>query len=132
MSFGGIDGKAGYGKTCLQDVLPVTVAPGDDRVERPAGVVPDVHLPDHPTVAGIAGPWPTLLGLQPADAPAARRGRRQLRADPLLAVGTYGRGRSVAFASDIGPHWAPAGFTAWAGFPQLWDGIASWAAGCDR
>jgi uncharacterized membrane protein len=32
MSFGGIDGKAGYGKTCLQDVLPISIEPGDDRV----------------------------------------------------------------------------------------------------
>ena len=40
MSFGGIDGTARYGQTCLADVLPVTVSAGDDRVERPAGVTP--------------------------------------------------------------------------------------------
>src|SRR5580700_5288085 len=62
MSFGGIDGKAGYGKTCLQEVLPVSVLPCDDRVEKPAGVAPTVHMPGHPTLAGIAGPWPRLLG----------------------------------------------------------------------
>jgi uncharacterized membrane protein len=47
MSFSGIDGKAGYGQTCLQEVLPVGVSAGDDRLERPAGVTPTVHLPGH-------------------------------------------------------------------------------------
>lgn len=129
MSFGGIDGKAGYGKTCLQEVLPVTVSLGDDRIEVPGGVVPSVHLPDHPTVAGIADSWPRLLGYnrlrdRPPGLVVASCG-----ADPLLTVGTCGRGRCVAFASDLGPHWAPAGFTSWEGYPELWDGIASWAAG---
>ena len=45
MSFGGIDAKAGYGRTCLQDVLPVTVSASDDRVEKPAGVVPPCNRP---------------------------------------------------------------------------------------
>jgi uncharacterized membrane protein len=131
LSFGGIDGKAGYGKTCLQEVLPVTVSPGDDRIEVPAGVVPSVDRPGHPTVAGIAGPWPRLLGYNrltprpPAEIVAS------CGPDPLLVAGRHGRGRSVAFASDMGPHWAPAGFTGWDGYPELWHGIASWAAGHD-
>jgi len=133
MSFSGIDGKAGYGQTCLQAVLPVGVSAGDDRVERPAGVSPIVHLPGHPTVAAINGPWPGLLGYNRLT---PRPGSGQVVAscgnDPLLAVGSYGRGRSVAFASDLGPHWAPAEFTSWAGYPALWDGIASWAAGLDH
>jgi uncharacterized membrane protein len=129
MSFGGIDGKAGYGKTCLQDVLPVTILPGDDRIERPAGVVPELHLPDHPTVAGLSGPWPRLLGYNRLTARAPGQVVASCGDDPLLAVGSYGRGRSVAFASDLGPHWAPAEFTGWAGYAGLWDGIASWAAG---
>jgi uncharacterized membrane protein len=132
MSFAGIDGKAGYGKTCLQDVLPVTVSASDDRVEKPAGVVPCVREPDHPTVAGIAGPWPRLLGYnrltpRPSGQVVATCGE-----DPLLVAGTYGQGRCVAFASDMGPHWAPEGFIGWDGYPELWDGIASWAAGIDR
>jgi uncharacterized membrane protein len=132
MSFGGIDGKAGYGKTCLQEVLPVSVLPGDDRVEKPAGVVPTVHMPGHPTVAGVAGPWPRLLGYNRLTARPPGQVVASCGADPLLAVGTYGRGRSVAFASDLGPHWAPTGFTSWEGYPELWDGVASWAAGLDR
>ncbi len=132
MSFAGIDGKAGYGKTCLQDVLPVTVSSGDDRVEAPAGVIPRVRLPDHPTVAGIAGPWPSLLGYNRLTPRPPGEVVASCGSDPLLAVGNCGRGRSVAFASDLGPHWAPAGFTGWNGYSELWHGIASWAAGLDH
>lgn len=129
MSFSGIDGKAGYGKTCLQEVLPVSVSAGDDRIERPAGVAASIHLPSHPTVAAIAGPWPRLLGYNRLTARPPGQVVASCGSDPLLAVGTFGRGRSVAFASDLGPHWAPAEFISWEGYPALWDGIASWAAG---
>jgi uncharacterized membrane protein len=132
MSFSGIDGKAGYGQSRLADVLPVTVATGDDRVERPAGVTPDLHLPDHPTVAAIAGPWPRLLGYNRLTARPPGEVVASCGTDPLLVAGAFGRGRSVAFASDLGPHWAPEEFTTWAGYPALWHGIASWAAGLDH
>jgi uncharacterized membrane protein len=89
-------------------------------------------MPGHPTVAGIAGPWPALLGYNRLTPRPPGEVVASCGTDPLLAVGTYGSGRSAAFASDIGPHWAPSGFTTWAGFAELWDGIASWAAGFDR
>ena len=132
LSFGGIDGKAGYARTCLAEVLPVTVSPGDDRVEKPAGVTPVVHLPDHPAVAGVTGEWPGLLGYNRLAPRPPGQVIASCGTDPLLAVGSYGRGRCAAFASDLGPHWAPAAFTGWAGYPELWHGIASWAAGLDR
>jgi uncharacterized membrane protein len=137
MSFSGIDGKAGYGKTRLQDVLPVTVSASDDRVEKPAGVVPCVQTPDHPTVAGITGAgitgaWPRLLGYNRLTPRPHGQVVVTCGEDPLLVAGTYGEGRCVAFASDMGPHWAPEGFISWDGYPELWDGIASWAAGFDR
>jgi uncharacterized membrane protein len=132
MSFAGIDGKAGYGRTCLQDVLPVTVAAADDRAERPAGVTPTVLQPGHPSIAGVAGPWPALLGYNRLTPRPPGQVVVGCGPDPLLAVGTYGQGRCAAFASDLGPHWAPAAFTGWDGYPLLWDGIASWAAGLDR
>ena len=50
--------------------------------------------------------------------------------DPLLAVGTFGRGRSVAFASDLGPHWAPAEFCEqWDGYATVFGGLVEWLAG---
>jgi uncharacterized membrane protein len=48
---------------------------------------------------------------------------------PLLVLGSYGAGRSAAFASDIAPHWAPPPFLEWTDYPELWDRLVSWLAG---
>jgi uncharacterized membrane protein len=33
--------------------------------------------------------------------------------NPLLATGTYGSGRTLAWTSDVGPHWLPQTFAQW-------------------
>ena len=66
----------------------------------------------------LVQPWPVT-------APA----RAFLNADPLIVAGAFGKGRSVAFTSDCGPHWAPPPFVEWAGYRKLWPQIAAWAAG---
>ncbi len=129
MSFQGIDGKARYRGTPVEDALPVTIAAADDRVEAPQGLRPETMLPAHPILAGLDGAWPWLLGLntvavKPGAELVARAGGH-----PLIVAGGFGRGRSVAFASDCGPHWAPPEFVNWPGYARLWQQIAGWAAG---
>lgn len=64
LSFAGIDGKARYHGTPVEDALPVVISPHDDRAERPEGVQPAVSVPGHPVLDGVpAGP----AGLQPGD-----------------------------------------------------------------
>ena len=46
---------------------------------------------------------------------------------PLLVVGGFGAGRTLAWTSDIGPHWLPASFVEWPGYRQLWINALSWA-----
>ena len=46
---------------------------------------------------------------------------------PLLVTGTYGKGRTLAWTSDIGPHWLPPEFCAWEGYGKLWQGALDWA-----
>ncbi len=130
LTFNGIEGKGRYGGSPLEDALPVTLVPGDDRVETPEGAAVRV-VADHPTVAGLDAEWPALLGYnklvgKPGATVAAVAGNA---ADPLLAAWEFGQGRAVAFASDCGPHWAPPEFCAWAGYAPLWQGIVRWAAG---
>ncbi|MDF2443703.1 MAG: hypothetical protein JWR01_1906 [Subtercola sp.] len=48
---------------------------------------------------------------------------------PLLVVDEIGSGRSLAYSSDIGPHWAPDEFTSWSGFSALWQQAVGWLAG---
>jgi uncharacterized membrane protein len=48
---------------------------------------------------------------------------------PLLVSGHYGRGRTIAWTSDIGPHWVGEGFAQWHGFGKLWINALSWLTG---
>lgn len=45
---------------------------------------------------------------------------------PLLVVGGFGAGRTLAWMSDIGPHWLPASFVEWPGYRRLWINVLSW------
>jgi len=62
LSFAGIEGKARYHGTPVEDALPVLIDTVDDRVETPQGVIPGPVAPGHPLLDGVAGPWPALLG----------------------------------------------------------------------
>ena len=56
LSFQGIDGKARWRATPVEDVLPVTCLPYDDRLEIPEGFAARiVGDPAHPVLAGIEG-----------------------------------------------------------------------------
>ena len=129
MSFTGIEGKARFGMTPLADVLPVRMLDHDDRIEESAGVKADFDEPAHPVLGGTPAEWPPLLGYnrliaKPEATTVARAGD-----DPLLVVGPAGEGRSVAFASDLAPHWAPPEFVGWPHYQRLWASILGWAAG---
>ena len=63
-SFQGIDGKARWRRTAVEQVLPVTCLPWDDRVEMPEGTTAQLVVPEHPILAGLGdGDWPPLLGV---------------------------------------------------------------------
>ena len=128
LSFQGIDGKARYHDTPIEEALPVTIEASDDRRETPQGVAPKVALPDHPIVAGLAAFWPALLGYNRIVAKPGAAVVANVGADPLVVAGAFGKGRAVAFASDCGPHWAPPGFVEWDGYAPLWRQMAGWAA----
>lgn len=131
LTFQGIDGKARYAGSPVEEALPVTLLTVDDRVEVPGGAVPAVRLPDHAIVAGLAMEWPALLGYNRVT---ARPGAELVVAvgeDPLIVAGTFGQGRAAAFTSDCGPHWCPPPFVAWEGYAPMWDGLVRWVAGAD-
>lgn len=129
LSFTGIDAKARYGMSPLAEVLPVTMLPHDDRIERSEGAPVEVCVPDHPVLGGTPSQWPQLLGYnrliaKPDAVVVARSGD-----DPVLVVGEIGQGRATAFASDLAPHWAPPEFINWTHYPKLWNSILGWTAG---
>ena len=136
-SFQGIDGKARWRRTPVEDVLPVTCLPWDDRVEMPEGTTGEIVLPDHPTMAGLTQAWPPLLGVNEVelrdrdDVKLVARLPDDQGGHPLLVVGEYGKGRSAAWTSDIGPHWLSQDFCDWPGYKQLWTNVLSWLTKLD-
>ena len=82
LTFQGIEGKAAYHGTPVEDVLPVVLSPFDDRRENPQGVVPETVDAAHPIVQGIQD-WPAMLGynraeMRPRRAPGSNHRRRSL------------------------------------------------------
>ena len=129
MTFQGIEAKAQYAGTPVEEVLPVTLSRLDDRIECPQGVVPGIIDEDHPIVAELKSQWPVLLGYNRVTPKAGAVLVATVGGDPLIVAGVHGEGRSVAFTSDCGPHWAPPPFVEWTGYARLWSQIAGWAAG---
>lgn len=128
LSFQGIEGKANYRNTCVADILPVEMIPGDDRVEAPQGVRPQL-VGDSPVAAGLEQEWPAVLGYQrllvrPTATVVATVGE-----DPLLVTGEFGAGRVLAFSTDVGDHWAPSEFVGWPGFARIWRQGVRWLSG---
>ncbi|MBV9634770.1 MAG: cytoplasmic protein [Methylobacteriaceae bacterium] len=134
-SFQGIDGRARWHRTPVEEALPVECLPYDDRVEMPEGMKAEILAAGHPILAGLGRDWPPLLGANEVVArtrpgvevlariPAEQGGH------PLLIAGTFGEGRSVAWTSDIGPHWLPATFSNWPGYATLWRNVLAWVTG---
>lgn len=129
MSFSGIDGRARYQMTPLSDVLPVSMLNYDDRIERPEGAVATVAEPGHAALGGTSPDWPILLGYNRLIAKPGATVIASCDDDPVLIVQEVGKGRSVAFASDVAPHWAPPEFMAWPHYAKLFASIVGWAAG---
>lgn len=126
MSFTGIDARARYGMSPLAETLPVVMLDRDDRIEVPEGLIPHVDLPGHPVLGGTSSEWPFLLGYNRFSPKPDATVVASLGDDPLLVVGTFGSGRTVAFASDLAPHWAPPEFIEWSDYERLWSSIISW------
>lgn len=121
-SFTGAAGE--YNNTILKDVLPVVMQDSDDRVNCSAPCLIEKlcehkiidSLPfdkESPTIGGFnrlqsKPDGITILSARPFKA--SRIGTNFVftpseEADPLLVIGSYGKGRTCAFASDPAPHW---------------------------
>jgi uncharacterized membrane protein len=128
LSFAGMNAAAKFYRSPIEDILPVTIHPFDDRVEAPEGVMPTVVDPAHPTIRAISGAWQPLLGYNELTLKPDAHLVLQAGDHPLLATRDVGAGRSLIWASDIGPHWCPPPFLQWGGYAQLWQGVIRWLA----
>jgi len=133
MSFQGINGTARYRGTPVAQVLPVDILPYDDRIELPESFQPVIVGPaEHPILAGLGTDWPPLLGANEVVLKSENGAELLAKlpdeegGHPLLVTGSYGAGRTVAWTSDIGPHWLPPEFAAWDGYARLWRQALAW------
>jgi uncharacterized membrane protein len=129
MSFGGIGGRAHYHQTAIEETLPVTILPFDDRVEVPEGVVPSVIDPTHPLLEGINSPWPSMLGYNRVICKPTAHLVLNCADDPLVVTGSFGAGRALAFTSDCAPHWGSSDFVNWPGYGVFWLNAVAWLEG---
>lgn len=134
LTFQGIDGRGRWRRTPVEDALPVTCLPYDDRLEVPEGFHPAITGDRaHPILRGLEGEWPLLLGaneVQVRDRPDVEVLARLPAAEgghPLLVTGRHGEGRTLCWTSDIGPHWLPEEFVRWPGYARLWRNALAWA-----
>lgn len=127
MSYSGFEGKARYGMTPIADILPVEILKYDDRMEKPEGVVPKIINPSHPILAGIEGNWPDFLGYNKLS---IKHGAQLIAImddnDAFISATDFGKGRTVAFASDCVPHWGPPEFVGWKHYSTLFVNIIKW------
>jgi len=128
LSYAGIYASAKYYRTAIEDILPVNIHTFDDRVEVPEGIITEVVNAEHPILDGIKGDYPALLGYNETTLKPDAELLLKTGDHPLLAVRNVGQGRTLTWASDIGPHWCPLPFLTWAGYARLWQQAIRWLA----
>ena len=129
MSFGGMLGMAKWHNTALEEALPVECHPWDDRVEISDGLKPEIVKPNHPVVDGID--WdsapPLFSGYNEIEKKEDSDLIAEYNGDPFIVTGEYGEGRTLAFASDVAPHWGR-GFVDLDGSKVFYKNLVRWLA----
>lgn len=127
LTFQGINAAANFARTPLAEVLPVDMLLCDDRVEAPEGAAVSVDDASHPLAPLLEGA-PELLGYNEVSVSPGAARVASVGEHPLLATQEVGSGRSLAWTTDIGPHWCPQTFLDWDGFSPLVAGMITWLA----
>lgn len=127
-SFAGIYGGAKYYRTPIEDILPVNIFTFDDRIEIPEGASPKIINSNHPIVKNLEGEWPPLLGINELTLKPNANLIASIKDFPLLSSLEMGKGRTLIWSSDIGPHWCSAEFLKWHGYGILWKNAVYWLA----
>lgn len=128
-SFTGRRGIGNWGNTPVEEALPVKCLEiNDDRHECPEGVHIETLVPDHPILNNIK--WetcPVFTGYQRIIAKPGSQILARVKefGDPFCVVHTYGKGRSMAFASDVSPHWG-SGFQRWDNYGKFFVQAVRW------
>ena len=128
LSFSGVQSRSGWGRSVLQEALPVNCLLMEDLVESSAGFTAEVVDAEHPAVKGL--PWdtfPPIFGYN--EVSAKNEGNVLVRVKetghPLVVAGEYGKGRIFTYMSDPAPHWG-INFELWEGYDAFWQQAMNW------
>jgi uncharacterized membrane protein len=130
--FQGMNGSAMFHGTAVEECLPVAIHSGPDGLEAPEGLDPIVTDAGHPVLQGLTSAVPFVLGMNRVAVRADTEAGTLLRCSnrgqdlPLLSVREYGAGRSLAWMTDIGPHWLSDTFMQWEGYDRLMSNMIRW------
>lgn len=122
LSFTGEMGKGGWNRTQLREVLPVRCLDFEDLIESTEGYTAQATVKGQETFASLDfGTFPPILGYNRT---LPREGCETLLAvketgDPLLAIGSFEKGRTLAYMSDPAPHWG-CNFVYWNQYADFW------------
>jgi uncharacterized membrane protein len=133
MSFAGVENKARFHDSELEEMMPVEILDHDDRVEVPQGFCPRAAQQDHPILKDLPKVFPMMLFynktiLKPG-ADLLLVNDEGNRYDPILAVWEFGKGRSAAFTPDCAPHGAPPEFLNWEYYGKFFADTIRWLSG---
>ena len=109
-SFSGLNGC--YHQTLIEKILPVWCKAGDDRRQTASGAY-FKKLKPHPVLKNIPiKTSPVIIGYNQVAQKRNSKVILQLREKvsgrkaPLLVLGSYEKGKTAAWTSDIAPHWS--------------------------
>ena len=130
MSYGGYMGQGKYSGTVIEDVLNVAIKPYDDRVEVPEAYKLTVTNVSHPLTKDIGWDSSPLLfvGYNRVEARDQKSVLAVRNNDPIITINSFGKGRALAFTSDLAPHWGQ-GFCRWENYGKFWSTAVKWLAG---
>jgi uncharacterized membrane protein len=122
LSFTGEMGKGGWNRTALRDVLPVQCLDFEDLIESTEGFTAETAPEGESFFKGVNfNTFPPILGYNKT---IPRQDCSVLAAvtqtgDPLVAVGEFGAGKTLAYMSDPAPHWG-CNFVFWDQYADFW------------
>jgi uncharacterized membrane protein len=122
LSFTGEMGKGGWGRTRIKEILPVTCIDIEDLTESTEGFFSEFAAGWEDKFQGID--FATLPPIMGYNRTLPRVGcdvilKVKDTGDPLLAYGSFGNGKVVAYTSDPAPHWG-CNFVFWKHYNDFW------------